>query len=141
MDRLILDQKLESLRRCVTRIDEKRPADFSALVTDDDLQDILVLNLTRAVQLCVDIGSHVVSASDGPAPQTMGEVFDTLKMLGVISTGTCQEMRKAVGFRNIAVHNYETIDWRIVFALCEKAPVDFRKFASEVLTFVGDDRG
>jgi len=138
MDRLIVDQKLESLRRCVTRIDEKRPSDVAGLIEDVDLQDILVLNLTRAVQLCVDIGSHVISSSEGPAPQTMGEVFDILETLGVITTGTRQQMRKAVGFRSIAVHNYETIDWRIVFALCDKAPVDFRGFGSEVLAFVGD---
>ena len=56
-------------------MEEKTPADVDQLVQDPDIQDILVLNLTRAVQLCVDIGSHVISESDEPAPSTMGDVF------------------------------------------------------------------
>ena len=31
--------------------------------------DILALNLTRAMQICVDIGSHIISSSDETAPQ------------------------------------------------------------------------
>ena len=57
MDQVILDQKLESLRRCIKRVEEKTPSHVSQLIKDEDIQDILVLNLTRAVQLCVDIGS------------------------------------------------------------------------------------
>ena len=56
MDQVILDQKLESLRRCIKRVEEKTPSHVSQLIKDEDIQDILVLNLTRAVQLCVDIG-------------------------------------------------------------------------------------
>ena len=48
MDQVILDQKLESLRHCIKRVEEKTPPHVSQLIED---QDILVLNLTRAVQL------------------------------------------------------------------------------------------
>ena len=72
MDQVILAQKLESLRRCIRRVEEKTPGGVDQLVQDPDIQDILVLNLTRAVQLCVDIGSHVISETDEPAPTTMG---------------------------------------------------------------------
>ncbi len=132
MDQLIIEQKIESLRRCLQRIAEKTPSDVDALARDPDLQDILVLNLTRAVQLCVDIGSHSISATDEPAPTTMGGVFVTLERLGVISTATADAMRKAVGFRNVAVHNYEAINWDIVFAICSKFLPDFQRFVTEV---------
>ena len=59
MDQVIFDQKLESLRRCIKRVKEKTPPHVTKLIEDQDLQDILVLNLTRAVQLCVDIGRWV----------------------------------------------------------------------------------
>ncbi len=132
MDKLVLAQKLESLRRCINRLEDKRPAAVDALAQDQDTQDILVLNITRAVQICVDIGSHIVSYSNETAPQTMGEVFTTLQQMGAISSTTSEQLRKAVGFRNIAVHNYETINWEIVYAICEKSLVDFRNFAKEI---------
>jgi len=132
MDQLILAEKLESLRHCISRIYEKKPPQVELLINNPDIQDILVLNLTRAVQLCVDIGSHLISASDETAPKTMGDVFATLQKLNIISAKTCQQMKKAVGFRNIAIHNYAAINWKIVYAICEKSLGDFRSFAKEV---------
>lgn len=132
MDRLVLQEKLESLARCVRRVEQKRPPCLDILVADPDIQDILVLNLSRAVQLCVDIGSHVISNSDAPAPQTMGEVFSTLATLGVISGELATRLRSAVGFRNIAVHNYDRVDWAIVFAISARYLDDFRAFAAAV---------
>lgn len=132
MDQLILSEKLESLRRCIARIEDKTPANVNILIQDPDIQDILILNLTRAVQLCVDIGSHVISESQEPAPQTMGEVFTSLSKIKIISTNTSDRLKKAVGFRNIAFHNYETISWEIVFATCKRSLEDFRMFAREI---------
>lgn len=137
MDQVILTQKLESLRRCLRRVEEKRPDSVDKLTQDADLQDILVLNLTRAVQLCVDIGSHVISETEVPAPTTMGDVFSTLKSLGVIAPATCLALRKVVGCRNVAVHNYDVINWEIVFAISQKSQVDFRDFAREISKHFG----
>lgn len=58
MDRDLVETKLESLRRCVDRIAGKTPASVDQLVQDPDVQDIIALNLQRAVQLSVDIASH-----------------------------------------------------------------------------------
>lgn len=132
MDQLIVAEKIESLRRCIKRIENKKPASADLLIQDLDLQDILVLNLTRAVQLCVDIGSHIISDTDEPPPQTMGDVFTTLNKVGVITSETCQQLKKAVGFRNVAVHNYEAINWEIVYAICINSLADFRRFSQEI---------
>jgi len=115
MDTVILAEKLESLRRCVRRIEAKKPDNADQLKQDVDLQDIPVLNLTRAVQLSVDIGSHIISHADHPAPQTMGNVFAILQEIGAISAPTCDRLKKAVGFRSIAIHQYEAINWAIVY--------------------------
>ena len=135
MDQVILAQKIESLRRCIRRVEEKTPLTVEELIVDPDVQDILVLNLTRSVQLCIDIGSHLISGSDEPAPTTMGEVFTTLQTLNAITPSVCESMRKAVGFRNVAVHNYDVINWEIVFEICRKSLTDFRLFAKEVADY------
>ncbi|MBN8726451.1 MAG: hypothetical protein J0H15_01940 [Xanthomonadales bacterium] len=53
MDPLIVARKLDSLQRCLQRVREKCPENPAHLAADPDLQDIVVLNLSRAVQLCV----------------------------------------------------------------------------------------
>ncbi|MBX3618201.1 type VII toxin-antitoxin system HepT family RNase toxin [Nitrosomonas sp.] len=135
MDQMIIAEKLESLRRCVQRIEDKTPKDVGSLIRDIDLQDILVINLTRAVQISIDIGSHIISTTNQPLPQTMGDVFTKLQELGAISQETNERLRKAVGFRNIAVHNYEAINWEIVYAICGNSLQDFRQFAQEICRY------
>ena len=76
MDREVIEQKLESLRRCLQRVAEKCPSDPAALARDLDLQDIVTLNLTRAVQLCVDLGAHLIAGMEVSLPDTMGQTFD-----------------------------------------------------------------
>ena len=84
MDRAVVDQKLESLRRCILRIESKAPPTAEGLASDFDLQDIISLNLSRAVQLTVDIGAHLISELNLPAPDTMGQTFDLLERAGLI---------------------------------------------------------
>ncbi len=132
MDRLIVERKLEALRSCVARLHAKRPATLEALRADEDLQDVLVLNLSRAVQLCVDLAAHWLSTLAVPVPQTMGDTFVRLVESGRLDADLGTHLRKAVGFRNLAVHNYEAIDWAIVFAIVTTRLDDFAAFAREV---------
>ena len=132
MDREVIEQKLESLRRCLQRVAEKCPSDPDQLGQDPDLQDIVTLNLSRAVQLCVDLGAHLIADLDVSPPDTMGQTFDVLAHADVIPEHLAQQLKKAVGFRNIAVHHYEEIDWAIVHSISQNHLNDFSEFAKIV---------
>jgi len=132
MDRDIIARKLDSLARCVRRIETKRPASVEALMADIDLQDILSVNLERAVQICVDIGAHVLADLDAPPPETMGEVFTSLAAQSLIPENVGMALRKAVGFRNLSVHSYDQVDWQRVFEIVHHRLDDFRKFSQSV---------
>ena len=103
MDRDVVTAKLESLRRCVERVRSRTPASVEELSSSCDAQDILCLNLERAVQACVDIAAHIVSDSECAVPDTMAGTFDALERQGLLSRALARRMRRAVGFRNISV--------------------------------------
>ena len=132
MDREVVEQKLESLRRCLRRIETKCPTDAATLVADIDLQDIISLNLSRAVQISVDIGAHLIAGMEVPPPDTMGQTFDLLAQEGMLNNALASSLKKAVGFRNVAVHNYENINWDIVHSLVKYHLADFSEFAKVV---------
>lgn len=137
MDREVVEQKLESLRRCLWRIETKCPMDAATLIADIDLQDIVSLNLSRAVQISVDIGAHLIAGMDVPPPDTMGQTFDLLAQEGVLNSELASSLKKAVGFRNIAVHNYERINWEIVHSIVKYHLADFSAFAKIVAVKLG----
>lgn len=136
MDRQVIDQKLESLRRCLARIQDKLPIEATELQNNFDLQDIIALNLSRAVQLTVDIGAHIISTMNMPAPETMGQTFNVLAQQRVLTAHVADRLRKSVGFRNIAVHNYEAINWQIVHTIVCDHLDDFNQFAKAISIWV-----
>lgn len=129
MDEVTINRKLDSLQRCLLRISKKCPETVEPLITDIDLQDVLILNLTRAIQLGVDLAAHILASQHLPPPETMGDTFVQLARAGKISEALAARLRKAVGFRNIAVHAYQEIDWVIVHAICTRHLDDFRALA------------
>ena len=138
MDRDVVLNKLESLRRCLRRVQEKTPASVDLLIADYDLQDIVTLNLERAVQVCVDIGLHIISSLDVSAPETMAGTFKAMERVGCLDNAVAERMVKAVGFRNTAVHAYQEIDWHIVYRIITEHLDDFRDFARQVLKIIDE---
>ena len=132
MERDIIIRKLDSLARCVRRIEEKRPDTLEQLIDDIDTQDILSINLERAVQVSVDIGAHLLAGMSVPPPETMGEVFTILVSAKMIPEETGFALRKAVGFRNLSVHAYDQVDWERVFDIVHDQLDNFRKFADAI---------
>ena len=54
MDKLIFEKKVDSILRCLNRIDDRIPDSEYDFLRDFDAQDVVILNLTRAVQLSVE---------------------------------------------------------------------------------------
>lgn len=137
MDRDVIARKLEQLRHHVARIESKKPFLAADLAAGEDLRDVVVFNLVQAVEVCVDVGMHIVSESSLPPPESMGEVFDRLAGLSVFSsraedTELVRRLKQAVGFRNVAVHGYAALDLDAVTRACETGLEDLRQFAATI---------
>ncbi len=133
MDNLILEKKIDSIIRCLNRIDDRLPGNQHDFLKDLDAQDVVILNLTRAVQLSVDIATHILSTTNQPVPSTMAEAFSSLERIGIISIENANKMKKSVGYRNVAVHNYDDIDLSITFDIANNHLDDFKTFVKQIL--------
>lgn len=131
--------KLDSLARCLGRIESKYPLSESVLRDNADTLDVVSLNLERAVQQCVDICMMVLAEQNQRLPDSMAQGFTALADLHVVAPGTAERMRKAVAFRNVAMHEYTRMDLEIVAAICTQHLGDFRAFAREVIAYADGD--
>lgn len=96
MNHDVLNEKIESLRNYLSRIESKLPFTTAEIKASLDMQDIISVNLERAVHTCIDIGTHLISNSNGPTPTTMSDTFIYLENLKLITAQTSQNMVKAV---------------------------------------------
>ena len=132
MDETVVLAKVESLQHCVERIRSRMPLSVENLIEDYDLQDIISINLERAVQLCVDIAAHILADRNAPAPSSMAACFEELRKEGYLPEDVANQLKKAIGFRNISVHAYQDIDWAIVFSIVSTRLSDFSDFVRHI---------
>ena len=135
MKSVVIKTKLESLRKCLDRIESKRPETLEDLIQDIDVQDIIALNLERSVQLCVDIANHILSSLEDAPAMSMAESFERLSENEIISVELAGNLRRAVGFRNLSVHAYDKIDWHLVWKILEGDLKDLVRFLECVESF------
>ena len=62
----------------------------------------------------------------------MGEAFESLEEIGIITEKTADAMQRAAGFRNLVVHAYRNIDWSIIWKIINSNLDDFRVFSREI---------
>jgi len=132
-DTELLDTKIESLEHCVHRIESHTPSSASDLEEDYDRQDIISINLQRAIQICVDLGGYLISKRGWNTPSTMAETFQRLADNEALSEELAGDLQRAVGFRNISVYEYDKIDWHRVYQLVTDRLDLFRQFAREIV--------
>jgi uncharacterized protein YutE (UPF0331/DUF86 family) len=135
-DKEIVLAKLQSVRHCLDRIESKKPFSDEELEKNYDLQDILSVNLERAVQTMVDIGLHILARDFDERPGDMGSVFEALAEKKILAGPLAARLKKSVGFRNIAVHEYRKIDWKIVSAIVHNGLDDFNRYTRSILDYM-----
>lgn len=128
----VLDARLRELSRRLRRVAAKKPVSIKALATDEDMQDILSRNLELAIQSCIDIAFHLCGAH-GKVPTSAADAFAQLAQFELIERGLAQRLQRAVGFRNVLVHEYTAVDWKIVMRVIRTDTRDLAAFGKAVL--------
>jgi len=132
LERVVFN-KIESIERCVKRIEEI----YSEETFGDYLyQDALILNIQRACQQSIDLAMYLVSKLGLGIPKKSGEAFVKLVEGRVISKEIGGVMEKMVGFRNVIIHEYQTVDVNIIKYIAVDGKNDFLKFTKEIVRFM-----
>ena len=135
-DRDIVLAKASTVRKCLATIRRLKAADAPRLEAWI-VQDVVVLNLQRAAQACLDLANHLITANSWELPRSARHSVEILRDASVIPREQSQVMVGVMGFRNIAVHDYAALDPAIVDALVAKHLGDLERFVDAILEGTG----
>lgn len=130
----VILNKISVIERCLNRIEEvyeQNPINLENITK----QDSIVLNIQRACESSIDLAMHIVAEKKLGLPQSSRNAFDLLETSKVIDQETAKRLKAMVGFRNIAVHDYQTLNLGILQQIVEKHLSDFTNFTKQVLKF------
>jgi uncharacterized protein YutE (UPF0331/DUF86 family) len=125
--------KCAMIERCVDRARQEYSAAGDHFATDLSRQDAAVLNIQRACEAALDLGYHLIRRERLGLPQTARDVFDLLAQAGWIDTELADTLKRMVGYRNIAVHDYQRLLLPITIAVITERLDDFLRFRSVLL--------
>ena len=122
------------IARCIRRVHEEHDPDPTAWRESLTKQDSIVLNIQRACEAAIDLAMHRVRKHRLGIPQDSRDAFELLRRSGRLPADQCERLQRMVGFRNIAVHQYQALDLAIVEAVVEHHLDDLLQFAELELT-------
>lgn len=131
MNDVILN-KITTIERCVNRIHEVYEGNPENL-KDFTKQDSIILNIQRACEASIDLAMHIVSERKLGVPKASREGFKLLQEAHIIDSSLAKTLMNMVGFRNIAVHDYQALKVDILEAILDKHIDDFKQFTKVVL--------
>lgn len=129
----VLINKAATIERCVQRAREEYEHDPATFALDFTRQDAAILNIQRACEAALDIGQHLIRREKLGIPQSSRDVFTLLARGGLIEMALADKLKRMVGFRNIAVHDYQTLQLPITVRIIETHLGDFLQFTKILL--------
>jgi uncharacterized protein YutE (UPF0331/DUF86 family) len=129
----VLINKAAAIERAVRRVRDEHAGDDSNLLANQTRQDAIILNLQRACESSIDAAMHLVRVHRLGIPQQTREAFDLLEAGGLLEASLADRLRKMVGFRNVAIHDYQKLNLDIVRRIVVDHLEDFLAFARLLL--------
>ncbi|GIK47486.1 MAG: DUF86 domain-containing protein [Hyphomonadaceae bacterium] len=128
----VIIAKAEIIERCIRRAREELAAspDFES---DFTRQDAAILNIERACEAAIDIMNRILRLRGLGIPASTRDGFDRLVRASVVDQSLADRLMRMVGFRNLAVHQYQKLDLAIVRAVIEKNLDDLLDFSTVAL--------
>jgi len=89
------------------------------------------------IEACVDIAQHICASEGWGPPNDNGDAVALVGRHGVIEGELAGEIRRAVGFRNVLVHEYVRVDDGVVLQRLDD-PGDLEEFARQVAAWLAE---
>lgn len=128
----VIINKVASLERCIERIRTVYSGTESNLYQDLTMQDSILLNLQRACEFSIDLAMHVVRKRKLGVPQDSRDALDILQAHSLLGEPLTTAMKRMVGFRNVAIHEYDKLNLDIVKSIITTKLDDILKFGKQL---------
>ncbi|QAT61489.1 DUF86 domain-containing protein [Acidilutibacter cellobiosedens] len=131
----VIKQRLNQLSASLNKIERYKNLPLEKFLKDDIAQDVVEYNLFIAINMMVDIATHIVVDNNMGNPEILGDAFEILNNKKYLEDKETKIYKNMVGLRNILSHEYLKIDKEIIYEILQYNLTDIKKF----IIFVNDN--
>lgn len=129
----VLINKAASILQCAARAGEEYAGDPDGLATNFTRQYAAILTIHRARKASVVMGMQVNRCERLGVKQSARNTLTLLEQRGWITLATAEHMKRKVGFRNLAVHDYQTLQLPTTLNILQHHMDDFLAFSCQLV--------
>jgi uncharacterized protein YutE (UPF0331/DUF86 family) len=137
VDKTLILTKAGSVRKYISRIREKGNTELTTFLGDIDRQESILFNLQMSIQNCIDIAAHIISDEGFGIPGSTSELFYLLEENHYLEQDMTEKMIKAIGLRNLIVHEYGKIDLKRIFDAVHSDLHDLNDYIAAIFKKIG----
>lgn len=101
-----------------------------------DIQHLINHRLHTAVEICIDLAMHIASALELPGRDSAIDVILLLGKKGIISKKLAEKFQKAPKLRNLLIHGYAKVDYKMLFKDYRRDISEMKEFATEIKKYI-----
>jgi len=120
----VLETKISHVQKYLTLVAKYNDLKLEEIVSSTMMCSAFERQLQLLFQSVIDLAEIVIAFRNLRKPATYKEFFDVLQENSVIDSGLAAELKLMVGQRNIIVHEYEGLNYEMLYlTVSEKLPV------------------
>jgi uncharacterized protein YutE (UPF0331/DUF86 family) len=124
----VIENKISSVQKYLKILERYKEYSREEIEKNIDIRGAVERYLYLAIQSTIAIAEAVISFKNFRKPTTMAESFIILSEEGIIDREFAEKLIKMVGFRNIIAHDYEELNYDIVYDVLHQRLKDIEKF-------------
>jgi len=128
----VLETKISAIQRYLGILEAYKKFTKEQIQKDVTLHGAVERYLYLASQATIDLAEALISYKGFRRPAILKEAFEILKENNIISSELSDKMIGLVGFRNVVAHDYEEINYDIVYDVLLNRLSDIESFIAIV---------
>ena len=125
-----IENKISSIKKHLKILSRYKKYSKDEIEDNLDIRGAVERYLYLAVQATIDLADAIISYKNYRKPTTMSESFHILEEEHIIPNQLKDNLVKMVGFRNVIAHDYEKVNYDIVYDVLHHRLSDIEEFIS-----------
>jgi len=125
IERSLITAKLSKLRRYQRFLKELQAISIEGFAKDFKMRGAVERDLQVSVECVIDVGNEIISSLQLQRPERYRDIPYILAEARVIPKTFAERVASMIGFRNLLVHDYASINLNLVYEFLQTKLSDF----------------
>lgn len=124
----IIENKISSAKKYLKILERYKKYSREEVENDVDVRGMVERYLYLVAQSAIDLAETTIALKKLRKPTTMSESFHILEEEKIIDVKLAEKLVSMAGFRNVIAHDYEKINYDIVYDVLNNKLADIQEF-------------